>query len=211
MPPKRKASSKSAAPDAKRAKKSPAASSQVRVPGEMRCWLFKSEPESRFQNGVDMKFSVDDLAAEPEQTACWDGVRNYQARNLMRDQMKCGDIGFFYHSNCKEPGIAGIVKVVKEGYPDHTQFDRKDAHYDPASKREAPRWFMVDVQLVRKVSRFVSLQELKRLHTEHASKGGPLAKMALFLQGRLSVQPVTQEEFDFIVELCDGGTGPAPV
>ena len=80
-----------------------------------RFWLFKSEPESRLVNGIDVKFGVDDLEKEPEQTACWDGVRNYQARNFMRDQMRVGDLGFFYHSNCKRPGIAGIVEIVKSG------------------------------------------------------------------------------------------------
>eukprot|EP00117_Sycon_ciliatum_P022881 scpid68587/ scgid19606/ Thymocyte nuclear protein 1 len=167
------------------------------------CWLFKSEPESRVENGVDVKFGIDDLAEEADQTACWDGVRNYQARNFMRDRMRVGELGFFYHSNCKVPGIAGIVRVVKEGYTDHTQFDRKDIHYDPKSKKDAPKWFMVDVQLVRKLKRFVPLSELKATFQKHSSSGGPLCKLALFCSARLSVQPVTKAEFDYIVQFSD--------
>ena len=194
---KRKSSavSDAAAPAAKRSKPSAESSSQ------QQCWLFKSEPESRIENGVDVKFGIDDLAKEPEQTACWDGVRNYQARNFMRDRMKVGELGFFYHSNCKEPGIAGILRIVKDGYVDHTQFDRKDVHYDPKSKKDDPKWFMVDVQLVRKLDRFVPLHELKTLFKEHSASGGPLGKLALFCSARLSVQPVSKEEFDYIVEL----------
>ena len=97
-------------------------------------WLIKSEPESRFENGVDMKFGIDDLRAEPDSTACWDGVRNYSARNNMKT-MKVGQQAFFYHSNTKPPGIVGIVDIVKEFYVDHTQFDKKDPHYDPKSKK----------------------------------------------------------------------------
>ena len=97
-------------------------------------WLIKSEPESRIENGVDMKFSFQDLKAEPDSTACWDGVRNYSARNNMRS-MKIGEQAFFYHSNTKPPGIVGIVDIVKESYVDHTQFDPKDPHYDPGSKK----------------------------------------------------------------------------
>ena len=97
-------------------------------------WLIKSEPDSRMENGVEMKFSFDDLKAEPDSTACWDGVRNYSARNNMR-AMKEGQQAFFYHSNTKPPGIVGIVDIVKEAYVDHTQFDRKDPHYDAASRK----------------------------------------------------------------------------
>ena len=97
-------------------------------------WLIKSEPDSRKENGIEMKFSFDDLKAEPNSTACWDGVRNYSARNNMR-AMKVGEKAFFYHSNTKPPGIIGIVDIVKEAYVDHTQFDPKDPHYDPKSKK----------------------------------------------------------------------------
>ncbi|KAM6172302.1 thymocyte nuclear protein 1 [Erethizon dorsatum] len=163
-------------------------------------WLMKSEPESRLERGVDVKFSIEDLKAQPEQIACWDGVRNYQARNFLR-AMKLEDEAFFYHSNCKEPGIAGLMKIVKEAYPDHTQFEKNNPHYDPSSKEDNPKWFMVDVQFVRIMKRFISLAELKTYHQAHKASGGPLKNMALFTRQRLSVQSLTQEEFDFILSL----------
>ena len=163
-------------------------------------WLMKSEPESRFENGIDMKFGIDDLKREPNQTACWDGVRNYQARNFMTS-MKKGDLAFFYHSNCKPPGIIGLVEVVKEAYVDHTQFDKKDPHYDPKSSKDNPRWRMVDVKFVRDLKRYIALPELKELHLKHKGTNGPLAKLALFTKARLSVQPLTKEEFDYILDL----------
>ncbi|TSX58300.1 Thymocyte nuclear protein 1 [Bagarius yarrelli] len=165
-------------------------------------WLMKSEPESRMENGVDVKFGIEDLKALPDQTGCWDGVRNYQARNFMRD-MKVGHQAFFYHSNCKEPGIAGIIKIVKEAYVDHTQFDKKDVHYDPSSKADNPKWSMVDVQFVRMTKRFIPLAELKKYHLKHKSSGEALKNMALFTRARLSVQPLTAEEFDFVLSLED--------
>ncbi|XP_043115519.1 thymocyte nuclear protein 1 isoform X1 [Puntigrus tetrazona] len=163
-------------------------------------WLMKSEPESRIENGVDVKFGIEDLKALPNQTGCWDGVRNYQARNFMRD-MKAGQQAFFYHSNCKEPGIAGLMKIVKEAYVDHTQFDKKDVHYDPSSKADNPKWSMVDVQFERMTKRFIPLTELKKYHLRHKAKVGPLKDMALFTRARLSVQPLTAEEFDFVLSL----------
>ena len=114
----------------------------------MNYWLMKSEPET---------FGIDALAARPRRTTHWDGVRNFQARNFMRDQMRIGDLAFFYHSNCDEPGIVGIVKVVKEGYPDDSAFDRKDKHYDAESDPSKPRWYMVDVQLQRKLKATITL------------------------------------------------------
>lgn len=167
---------------------------------EYHCWLMKSEPESRMEKGMDMKFGIEDLKAQPEQTACWDGVRNYQARNFMRT-MKNGQEAFFYHSNCKEPGIAGIVRIVKESYPDHTQFDPKNPHYDSSSNKDNPKWSMVDVQFVRMLKRYISLAELKKLHQKHKTTTGPLRNMSLFTRARLSVQPLTQEEFDYILRL----------
>ncbi|KAK3101076.1 hypothetical protein FSP39_000772, partial [Pinctada imbricata] len=155
-------------------------------------WLMKSEPESRFENGIDVKFGIEDLKDCEDQTACWDGVRNYQARNFMRDQMKIGQKAYFYHSNCKEPGIAGICKIVKESYPDHTQFDKKDPHYDSKAKKDNPTWYMVDVKFVRMMKRFIPLSELKKLHLEHKQHGGPLKDVALFTRARLSVQPLTE-------------------
>lgn len=167
-------------------------------------WLIKSEPESRFEKGVDVKFGLNDLKNEPDQTACWDGVRNYQARNHMIS-MKTGQKALFYHSNVKAanggPGVAGIVEIVKEAYVDHTQFDVKDPHYDPKSAKDNPKWKMVDVKFVRELKRFIPLSELKELHIDHKSSGGPLAKVALFTSARLSVQPLTLEEFEYILSL----------
>ncbi|XP_065425370.1 thymocyte nuclear protein 1 isoform X5 [Chrysemys picta bellii] len=132
-------------------------------------WLMKSEPESRFEKGVDVKFGIEDLKAQPNQTACWDGVRNYQ--------------------------------IVKEAYPDHTQFDKKDPHYDSSSTKENPKWSMVDVQFVRMTKRFIPLSELKAQHQAHRASGGPLKDMTLFTRQRLSVQPLTDEEFEFVLSL----------
>jgi len=151
----------------------------------MRYWLMKSEPD---------EFSIDDLAAAPGRTTPWFGVRNYQARNFMRDQMQVGDKAFFYHSSCPEPGIAGICTVSAPAYPDATQFDRKNPHYDAKSKPDAPQWVNVDVKFVRK-TRLVSLAEL-RAHPE-------LANMRILQRGnRLSITPVDPEEWAFIVKLA---------
>jgi predicted RNA-binding protein with PUA-like domain len=163
-------------------------------------WLMKSEPESRFENGIDVKFGIEDLKKEPNQTACWDGVRNYQARNFMKE-MKVGQQALFYHSNCKPPGVAGLVTIVKESYVDHTQFDKKDPHFDPKTSKENPRWSMVDVKYKRNLERYIPLHELKELHLKHKANDGPLASLALFTKARLSVQPLTEEEFRFILTL----------
>jgi predicted RNA-binding protein with PUA-like domain len=150
-------------------------------------WLLKSEPTT---------FGIDDLAALPKKTTGWDGVRNYQARNMLRDSMKKGDLAFFYHSSCDVPAIAGIVSVVKSGYPDPTAFDVKHHHYDAESKVGNPRWYMVDVKLVRKFRRFITLDDLR----EHA--GNALAELILLRRGnRLSVMPVTATEWNFILAL----------
>lgn len=153
----------------------------------MRYWLMKSEPDS---------FSIDDLASRPRQTEPWDGVRNYQARNMLRDDMKKGDQVFFYHSSCKEPGIVGIAEVVREGYPDHTAFDPEAKYYDPKSDPANPRWYMVDVRLKRKFEHPVTLQELKR-HPQ-------LADMPLLRKGnRLSIMPVDKKHWNFILKLAE--------
>ena len=131
----------------------------------MRYWLMKSEPD---------EFSIDDLAAAKGRTTPWFGVRNYQARNFMRDQMRIGDRAFFYHSSCPEPGIAGIAEVSAQAYPDATQFDKKSPYFDPKATREAPRWFNVDVTFVEKL-RLVSLAEL-RSHPELAAHAHPAAR-----------------------------------
>jgi predicted RNA-binding protein with PUA-like domain len=140
------------------------------------------------------EFGIDDLERLPNQTEHWEGVRNYQARNMLRDQMKLGDQGFFYHSNCVEPGIVGIVKIIREGYPDPTAFDPQHQHYDPKSHESNPRWFMVDVQLVRKLNRKIPLSELK-IHPA-------LEGLALLRRGnRLSVMPVPEAQWYYILSL----------
>ena len=153
----------------------------------MNHWLLKSEPDT---------FSIDRLAALPRQTTAWDGVRNYQARNMLRDSIKKGDTAFFYHSSCEHPGIAGIVRVVKRGYPDETAFDPKHHHYDADSRRSEPRWFVVDIKLVRKLKRLVTLDELRK----HA--GAALSDLVLLRRGnRLSVMPVSKANWDFVLTL----------
>lgn len=153
----------------------------------MNYWLLKSEPDV---------FGIDALKAEPKRTTYWDGVRNYQARNFMRDGMRKGDRAFFYHSNCAEPGIVGIVRIVKEAYPDHTAFDPHDPHYDPASDPDNPRWMMVDVKYERTLRRTISLAELKTYAHDQ------LAGFALLRRGnRLSVMPVSEAHWHFILEL----------
>ena len=148
-----------------------------------RYWLIKSEPK---------EFAIDDLArvkVEP-----WTGIRNYQARNFMRDGMQIGDGILFYHSNCPEPGVVGIAEVASATFPDPTQFDKRSDYYDPASKREEPRWLAIDVRYVRKLVRTISLAELKD-HDE-------LAEFTLVRRGnRLSVMPVTRAHWDFIIDL----------
>jgi len=153
----------------------------------MNHWLLKSEPDS---------FSIDDLGKASKQTAAWDGVRNFQARNMLRDSMKKGDLAFFYHSSCDVPGIAGIVRIVRGGYPDVTAFDPKHHHYDADSNKQAPRWFVVDVKLVRKLKRVITLDELR----EHAEK--KLKDFVLLRRGnRLSVMPVSKKDWDFILAI----------
>ena len=153
----------------------------------MSYWLLKSEPDV---------FGIDHLKSRPKKTEPWDGVRNYQARNMLRDQMKKGDLAFFYHSNCAEPGIVGIMQIVKEGYPDPTAFDPEEKYYDPKSDPENPRWFLVDVKYKRHLKRNISLQELKQY------ADGPLAEMPLLRKGnRLSIMPVAEDQWEFILGL----------
>jgi len=154
----------------------------------MRHWLMKSEPDV---------FGIDHLAKEPGLTAAWWGVRNYQARNFMRDDMSVGDLAFFYHSSCAEPGIVGFMKVAKKAYPDITQFDPASEYHDPKSTPEAPRWMNVDMKLVKK-TRLVPLAEL-RAHPE-------LASLRILQRGnRLSITPVEPAEWAFIAGLIDRG------
>jgi predicted RNA-binding protein with PUA-like domain len=149
----------------------------------MAYWLMKSEPD---------ECSIDDALAAPNSTVPWTGVRNYQARNFMRDRMHPGDGVLFYHSSCPEPGIAGLAEVASKAHPDSTQFERRGPYYDPKAKKDAPRWFNVDVRAVRK-TRLVPLAELRRHKT--------LAGMWLLRPGsRLSITPVTDAEWRYIVE-----------
>ncbi len=144
-------------------------------------WLMKSEPD---------ECSVDDVLAMPHQTVPWSGVRNYQARNFMRDAMRIGDGVLFYHSSCAQPGIAGIGEVASAPYPDDTQFDPASPYFDPKSTREAPRWVLVDVRVLRK-TRLLGIAEL-RGHTA-------LADMAVLRRGnRLSITPVTADEWRYL-------------
>ncbi len=147
-------------------------------------WLIKSEPED---------FSIDDLKQRPERTEPWDGVRNYQARNFMRDDMKRGDKIFFYHSNCKVPGIVGIVTVASSPYPDPTQFDPDSKYHDPKSDPDDPRWILVDVKYQRHTKRVISLAVIK----DHADA---LGDFALTRKGnRLSIMPVTEAQWDYLL------------
>jgi predicted RNA-binding protein with PUA-like domain len=151
-----------------------------------RYWLLKSEPSA---------FSIEDLERASGKTTCWDGVRNYQARNFLRDSMKVGDEVFYYHSNSEPSGIVGIAQVVKEGYPDSTAFDPKDKHYDEKSDRKNPTWYMVDIKHVKTFNQPLSLAQLREILA--------LKNMALLQKGsRLSVQPVTETEWNAILDLA---------
>ncbi|KAL4929137.1 EVE domain-containing protein [Aspergillus undulatus] len=162
-------------------------------------WLMKAEPESRFEKGKDVKFSIDDLrnAQEPEP---WDGVRNPVARKHMTN-MKKGDLAFFYHSNCKTPGIAGVMEIVQEQSTDETAFDPSHPYYDMKSKRDAPKWVVVHVEFRRKFDELVTLNELK----SHANAKAPLENLQMLKQTRLSVSAVSPREWDFIMSLVKGG------
>ena len=152
----------------------------------MNYWLIKSEPDA---------FSIDDLVESPNQTTHWDGVRNYQARNFMRDAMQVGDRVFYYHSNCKPPGIVGICEVASAPYPDHTALDPQSKYFDAKSDPDDPRWVMVDIRFLRRTKRLISLDEIK----QHADR---LEDFALIRRGnRLSIMPVSKEHWDFILSL----------
>ncbi len=156
----------------------------ARKPGERRYWLIKSEPDV---------FSYADLEAAPRRTTCWDSVRNTGARNFLRDGMQKGDLAFYYHSNATPSEIAGICEVVKAGYPDHTAFDASHDYYDPKSDPDTPTWFMVDVRAKERLPRGVSLAEIKA--------EPKLSEMALVRVGRLSVVPVTADEWETVLRM----------
>lgn len=154
----------------------------------MNYWLMKSEPSS---------FGVEALAALPKKTTCWDGVRNYQARNMLRDTIKTGDRAFLYHSSCALPGIVAVLKIVRDGYADHSAFDPKHEHFDAASKQDNPRWFMVDVQLEHRLTNVITLDALRAHHKNE------LRDLWLLRPGnRLSVMPVSAAEWKFINTLA---------
>jgi predicted RNA-binding protein with PUA-like domain len=151
----------------------------------IRYWLFKSEPST---------FSIDDLANAPQKTTGWEGVRNYQARNFLRDEVKKGDKVFFYHSSCPQPAIVGIAEVVREGYPDPTAFDATSPYYDPKSTIDNPRWFRVDIKLKDKFPQILSLAALR--------ENPKLASFTLLQKGnRLSVMPLTAEQWQTIIKM----------
>ena len=157
-------------------------------------WLLKSEPST---------YGIDDLEAQENHIDYWDGVRNYQARNMIRDQMQPGDQAFFYHSACETPGIVGLVEIVSAGYPDLTALDRKSPYFDPKATEDNQRWYRMDVKLLRRCRRLISLGELRR-HPE-------LDGWALVRKGnRLSILPVSPEHWDFVLDLEKTEPAPAP-
>lgn len=152
----------------------------------MNYWLMKSEPDV---------FGIEDLKSRPKRVEPWDGIRNYQARNFMRDGMKKGDLAFFYHSNCKPPGIVGVMEIVKESYPDPTQFDPDSKYYDPKSDPDNPRWLLVDVRYKKSFKRMITLEELK-------ADAAKLGEFKLIQRGnRLSIMPVTKAQWNRILKL----------
>ena len=155
----------------------------------MKYWLMKSEPDV---------YGIEDLMKKTDQTDHWDGIRNYQARNFIRDDMSVGDLALFYHSNCDEPGIAGIIEIVRSAYPDHTAFDSKEKYFDPKSDPDHPRWFMVDVRLKKKFRCGVLLKDIRSQKK--------LEKMRLVQKGnRLSILPVAKVEWNHILRMTGEG------
>lgn len=153
----------------------------------MQYWLMKSEPET---------FGIEHLQRAPNATHCWDGVRNYQARNFMRDTMQIGDQAFFYHSNCKTPGIVGIIEIASKSYPDHTAFDPESKYFDPKSNSNNPRWYMRDVKLIKIFEHIIALSDLRVNHKLH--------NMYILRPGnRLSITPVTAQEWHTILQMMD--------
>lgn len=152
----------------------------------MHFWLLKTEPD---------EYSIDDLAAAGSRGAPWDGIRNYQARNYLRDEVKAGDQVFIYHSSCAQVGVAGVAQVLRGGHSDPDQFDPNSAFYDPKSSQDSPRWYRIELRFARKFKQVVPLARLKQMPE--------LASMVLLRQGRLSVQPVTPTEWDAILEAAE--------
>ncbi|KAI9294839.1 thymocyte nuclear protein 1, isoform CRA_b [Neoconidiobolus thromboides FSU 785] len=165
-------------------------------------WLMKSEPETRLVKGKDVRFSIDDLKHSKDSKTSWEGVRNYEARNFMRDKMKLGDTVLFYHSNCKVPGIIGLAKVVKTGYPDETATDPNHPYFDKRIKDGQNPWYKVDIQFAEKFDEIISLKTLKSYRDKEV-----FSELSLFKRAQLSIQKVTQAQFDFIMSLkAEGGS-----
>ncbi|MEZ5528746.1 MAG: EVE domain-containing protein [Porticoccaceae bacterium] len=152
----------------------------------MNHWLFKSEPDV---------YGIDHLAAEPGQQGRWDGIRNYQARNHLKDTVEVGDQVLFYHSSCPQPGVAGVMEVTKAAYPDPAQFDPGSDYYDPKATQEKPRWYAVDVKLVRRFPKVIASTLMKQQPL--------LSGMQMFKQGRLSVVPLTETEWQTVLSMAD--------
>ncbi|KAI0486969.1 PUA-like domain-containing protein [Xylaria cf. heliscus] len=167
-------------------------------------WLMKAEPESRFENGIDVKFSIDDLASRTDPEP-WDGIRAYAARNNLRS-MKKGELAFFYHSNCKEPGLVGTMEIVQEHSPDLSAHDPKAPYYDPSSKPEDPKWSVVHVKFRSKFARPIGLKELR----EMGKPGQPLENMQMLKQSRLSVSRVSPSEWEYLINLTQKQRGEVP-
>lgn len=188
-------------------------------PSPARHWLMKAEPDTRLEKSIDVAFSIDHFASC--KITKWDGVRNPEAKTIMKERMKYNDPVLFYHSNTKIPGVAGLARICsKESYPDSSAFDPKHPYYDPKSDPETPKWFLVDVEFVEKLERLVPLGLLQKLagkqgklsKEERENVGyltdeqvGAIAEMALLNRGRLSVQPVTKEAFEAVVQLSRKG------
>ncbi|KDN38270.1 DUF55-domain-containing protein, partial [Tilletiaria anomala UBC 951] len=183
------------------------------------CWLFKSEPDARYEKGKDISFSIDKF--EKVGTESWDGVRNAQASGFMKNNMRNGHKALFYHSSCAVPGVAGLAEICKEAYPDHTAFDTKSPYHDPKSSRETPRWYMVDVKFVERLEHFVPLSVLQQIgaglsHLTIEQRKDiaylsdeqihNIGQMPLLMPGRLSVQkPVLPIAFEAIVQMGKSG------
>ncbi|KAI1640802.1 DUF55-domain-containing protein [Biscogniauxia mediterranea] len=194
-PPKPQAKTTKAAKASKPASETSTTNAKAADSPEKSYWLMKAEPESRFENGTDVKFSIDDLASRTEPEP-WDGIRAYAARNNLRS-MKKGELAFFYHSNCKEPGIVGTMEIVEEHSPDVSAHDPKAPYYDASSKPEDPKWSVVHVKFRSKFAQPIGLKELR----EFGKPGQPLENMQLLKQSRLSVSRVSPGEWEYLMSI----------
>ena len=165
-------------------------------------WIMKSEPNVRMVKGMDVSYSLSQLMGEPGQMTIWDGVRNHEAKmNIL--SMKVGDIAFFYHSSCKDPGFVGLVTIIRSSYPDPSQFEPTHPFFDPKSSTDDPRWFSVDVKFVRRLQRPITLSELRSYQREHSATNGPLKDLSVIRRQRLSVLPMSKTEYDFVIQTLE--------